>query len=816
MIFSYIKTSLRVLLNKRVFAFINIAGLALGMAASLGLFYYVGYEFSYNKSFVNSERSSRLYLERDQAGQIKTYFYLATALKNSLNNISEIDEFFRLINIDYQNNSLIHKNELDKKTFQQKGVYYSDASISDFLGLEMIEGSFRQMDHPLKMILSKKVADRFFGPGKAKGQRLSVSGNLGIQEYEVVGVMEDLPSNTHFDFEVLLSMPSLDVVEKGYSDSWDNWNAEFYIKTSAATQRVVNAIDSETADFFDQDKESKWHAQILPLEDTYLTAVEEDGTINRSAENTLWGLVTLGVFILFIAWINFINLSTAQAMERSREVGVRKTLGSSTGQLRIQFMTEALIINLVAAILAFTVVQVSLPLLSQITNPMIVPEEMKFQFWISVVTLLLCGSLISGAYPAFILSGFNPVLVLKGKMSRRAAGMSLRKTLVTLQFITSTGMIIATLIVYQQITFMKNKALGVNIDNIMTLDAPPGALNSDNGDFFQSVNSFKEEVSRLNFVHTMSASSYIPGQPIGWNSSIRRSEENDQISNNVMLISCDRDFLSTYGLELLAGRFYRDGDDTFGKGSFVINEEALKQFGFKNAEEAIGQKLTEDKIFPELTIIGVVKSFHQQSLKSRIEPCGFVLSIWSNYYSLALNIDEDLSGEQKAIQLKAGIHEVQKKWDEFFPDAPFDYSFLDQKFDIQYKSDQEFSTILGIFTLLALVIASSGLMGISAYTVAQRTKEIGIRKIMGASLHKIFLLLSQEYITLIITASIIAIPLAFYGAKHWLSFYPYRVEVVWWMIGLPVLFIVLAAIATISVHVLQAVNRNPINSLRYE
>ena len=815
---NYYKVAFRNILSKKMFSLINISGLALGMAACLGIFYYVSYEFSYEEFFEDSEHIYRVYFERDRESGTTVSFYPGTALQPALKQLPVVEDAFRLRNIDYQNNSLVYAPEGNIKILEQSGVYYADQDIQTTLSLELVAGSFDKMDEPMKMVLPEKVVSKFDNPEAAIGGTFTLRSNVGDRDYELVGVYKDLPSNTNFELNVLLSMPSLDAIEGvGATEKWDSWNTSTYVKTRGEADNIRESLNLTIANnpYFQEDP-SIWRLNILPLEDTHLTIIQEDNTISKSAEKTLYGLVFLGIFILGIAWINFINLSTARAMERAREVGVRKVLGSFTYQLRIQFIVESFIINLLAAILAFTFVQVSLPFLSEITNPMQISPSHRVTFWVSVLGLLIGGSALSGLYPAFVLSNFRPVIVLKGKVASFGKGALLRKGLVVFQFAASTLMISGTYIIYNQIIFMKNQDLGVNIDNILLLDSPPSNVMEQDEDFRNAVNSFKEEVANLNAVDHMTASSFIPGEPLGWNTVMKRPQSDDAARKNLMLIACDQDFLNAYDLKLLAGRFYKDGDGTFGKGDFVINEQALDYFGFSSAEEAIGQNLIEGRMFPELTIIGVVKNFHQRSLKNRIEPCGFVLSGWSNYYSLSLNINEGQTPDQIALDLKNTVSEVEIRWNKFFPDAPFDYSFLDQKFDAQYKSDQEFGTIISVFAIISIIIAGLGLLGLSSYSVFQRTKEIGIRKVLGATTSKLYLLLTSEYLILITLSVAIAVPLGLYAMKTWLESYRYRIDIVWWMFLVPVVVILIVAIITVGFQVLKATLRNPVDSLRYE
>ncbi len=377
-------------------------------------------------------------------------------------------------------------------------------------------------------------------------------------------------------------------------------------------------------------------------------------------------------------------------------------------------------------------------------------------------------------------------------------------------------MIIGTYIVYQQITYLKNKDLGLNIDNMLLLDSPPTDVTVDGNDLYQTVNSFKEEINQLNFVNAIAASSDVPGEGTGWGTSVKISGELDENKKRISLIACDKDFAKTYQIELAAGRFYKQGDGTFDKGHFVINEASLEYLGFDSAEEAIGKNLTEGRMFPELTIIGVLKNFHQQSLKNKITPLALDYSSWSNYYTLSLNVDKSLAPEVQAENLKAGITQIEQVWNKFFPEFPFDYDFLDTRFNEQYKSDNEFSFIVTLFAVLSVIIASLGLLGLASYSILQRTKEIGIRKVLGASIGRIIGLLTMQNIWLILAAVTVAIPLTYFGISKWLESYPYKIDLSIWMFVLPILTVFAIALLTIGSQVLIATRKNPVDSLRYE
>ncbi|MEQ9659494.1 ABC transporter permease [Fulvivirga sp.] len=446
MISNFIKIALRNLLNKKVFSIINITGLALGMAACLSIFYYVNYEFSYNKNFAENEKIYRTYFSRDQAGITRAYMNPGSALKLAYDDVPEIESSFRLIDIDYQNYSLIYDNGSNRTALEQAGVRYVDPDIGKVLQLNAVAGSFEKLKEPMKVVLSESVANKFFETTEAVGKTITLSGNIGNRDFEVVGVIEDLPANTDFNLSVLLSIASyVDKEGKSLTNDWNDWNSETYIKSSKPNNEILAALERDVTsrpEFTEGD--SKWTLKTLPLTDLHLTTVEQDDSINKSAESLLLGLEAIGIFILVIAWINFINLSTARAIERAREVGVRKALGSQVNQIRAQFLIESLIINFLAALMSLTIVQLVLPLIFDINNLMDLGLEQRLIFWASFGGILIVGSFLSGLYPAFVLSGFKPSAILKGKLTSSKGGELLRKGLVVFPFSASTHMIIGT------------------------------------------------------------------------------------------------------------------------------------------------------------------------------------------------------------------------------------------------------------------------------------------------------------------------------------------------------------------------------------
>lgn len=820
MIRNYFRTTLRALLKNGLFTSINIIGLALGMAASLAIFHYVSFEVSYDNFHKSPERTFRVELKREFNGQEYGQLELPMPLVDAMKEAPEYESSVRFVNIDYQNNSVIYRSDNDVSVQEVSGVFYTDNHFDQILNFEFVNGSLDKFDQPNKIILTETLARNLFNELDPIERTVQLSGNNGANEYEVIAVLQDLPENTHFDFSLLLSMPSYVKIEGVEAlESWDSWNGAtfFQIKEENQLSRFHQRMDEVILNQPSiKEDDGNWRTELDPLTSLHLDDNNSEGFKALGDKKAVLALKVIGIFILIIAWINYINLSTAQVTERAREVGVRKVLGSSISQLRIQFLLEAVVLNLAAAILAFTFVQIALPYLRNHANAMIISEYQFVEFWTLVTAVLVAGSLLSGTYPAFVLSSYKTSKALSGKSDKGKAGFGLRKFLVVFQFACSIILIAGTITIYKQIRFMKSADLGLSIDNILVLNAPPGAL-VDNNEFFNQLNNFKQELLKYSFVDNMTTSSMIPGTRVTWGTGgIKRINGDTEMDRSMPLIACDKDFHETYDIDLVAGRYYRDGDNTWRNGEFVINEQAAEMLGFENADEAIGSKLTGGRMFPELTVIGVVKNVHHRTLQAERAPLAFVKSVWSNYYSIKLNHNESEDPASQLSNLKGNIEELQTIWAKFFPDAPFDYYFLDKAFNDQYKSDEEFGFIFLLFASLAVIIASMGLLGLSAKSIAQRTKEIGIRKVLGATVSRLTVMLSKEYFILVVISGFIAIPVAFYLLSIWLESYAYKVSLEWWVGLIPLMLVIVFSLVVVGMQTVRAASKNPVDSLKYE
>jgi putative ABC transport system permease protein len=504
-----------------------------------------------------------------------------------------------------------------------------------------------------------------------------------------------------------------------------------------------------------------------------------------------------------IAWVNYVNLATARAINRAKEVGVRKAVGSQRAQLIKQFLLESALLNGLAVALALVLVVVTLPLFNELSGQQMTLSLLSSsRFWIALFGLLIVGIFFSGLYPAFVLSGFRPVVVLKGQMVNTRQGIALRKSLVVFQFAASLFLLVGTLAVFRQIQFMRAQTLGLNIDQTLVIKPPIVGKDST---YMQQMKAFKEELQRQASIRSITASTSIPGEPVGWNAGgIRLKGTDESKGKQYRVIGVDYDYLKAYNLKLLAGRNFAKDFGTDPK-AVIFNKMGLQQLGFNKPEEAIGKDI---EFWGETyKLVGVVDNFHQQSLREAYEP-------------LVLRLIPDVRGffsvKMAPNEASKTIATIQGAWNQFFPGNPFDYFFLDQHFADQYRADQRFGQVFGLFTALAILVACLGLFGLASFTTAQRTKEIGIRKVLGASVMEIVQMLYKEFAILILVAFVVATPLAWYAITQWIQSYAFRTDVHWWLFVLPFVAVLVIALLTVSFQSVKAALMNPVKSLRAE
>lgn len=802
MIKNYLTSVFRYISRNKAFSAINVLGLAIGMMACMLIMQFVLHEFSYDNFHTRKDRIVRLQLDRYNKGEISTRWAAgALGIGPDLKaNFPEIEAIVRL----RSNNAVFSYQDL---YFKEEGVYYASEDFFKVFSFNLIKGDDSLvLKEPFKVVLSESLAKKYFGDEDPIGKTIK---NNGRDEYEVTGVFEDLPVNTHMQINALLSFESfvslVNNPQQITSWQWDGFMTYLLMKEKvdikqfeAKIPAYVQKHEGELLKRVNGDMIFNLQAITdIHLDSDFMGEFKPNGN-RRSA----YFLSIVAVLILIIAWINYINLSTAKSIERAREVGVRKVMGSFRTQLVQQFLFESLLLNSIAVLIAIVLVIILTPSFSDLTGReldyLLFKENM---FWVWMAVLIVGGALLSGLYPAFVLSSYKPVEVLKGRFKNSGQGVYFRKGMVIAQFVASITLIIGTFTVYRQIDFMRSQDLGVSLEQTLVLNSP----NVVDSTYEQKFNVFKEQIKQYPEVINVSASSSVPGRQPGWNAGgIRRLSQREDESNQYRVIMMDHDYISLYGLNLLAGRGF-SGELANEYSRILINEAAAKRLGFTKLEDAIN-----DQIYfwgDTFSIVGVLKNYHQESLKKEHEPLVFRYSSASwGFYSIKF----------KTSNMKESMSRFEDHWKELFPGNPFLYFFLDDHYNQQYQSDQQFGKVFGIFSALAIFIACLGLFGLSSLTALQRTKEIGVRKVLGASVSSILRLVTSDYLILMALAIVVSVPLSWWIMSGWLNDFATRIELAWWIFAIPSTVVIAIALMTVSIHTLKAARTNPTKSLRYE
>ncbi|MEQ9467390.1 MAG: ABC transporter permease [Ekhidna sp.] len=819
MLKNYLITIFRQIQKNKVFSSINILGLALGMAACLVITQYVNFHTSFDTFHTNKDQIFRLESDAYKNGESLGQSYNAPSMMGeTLRDQSPIvKEVARFYNYNYANNSIIYTNRNDKVSFEQPGVYVADEGAFDLFDFKFIAGSPAKFGEPQKAILTLGASRKYFDdPEKAIGKSFTLSGNNGPHEYELIGVLEDIPENSHIQFELLLSYPSLDNYTKA-RNSWAYSSVTTYLILSDPSQQSV--VMEDVIRLHEENSKESYAANgyavdyfLRPLTDIHLNAETEWAESAGVNSKTVFVLSFIAIIILVIAWINYMNLSLVRTIERLKEMGIRKCMGSSMKQITQLFILEAFVMNLLAFGLALLIKQMGEKYLIEVTGlPVSALMDLK------VLTLLLgligVGTMLIGFYPFLLLKTMNMVNILVGNRGK-VGGSKMRKSMVFVQFMITFILIAGTVTVYNQINYMRDADLGIDIENILVIESPPGDVSSEEREDVDRFSTLKTELLKYASIQEITNAGEIPGEPVGWGANLRLKNETDENSVYTGLISMDVDFPQFFGIDVIAGRALRNGDDPWSRGDVVINQKLAEQLGFSNPEDALGAEI--DGFYgPTLKVQGVLENHHHTSLHNDYMPMAYILSSWTEFYFIKLRLDEN-SDEAKSEQLSNLVATVKSEWDQVFTDYQMDYFFLDRAFDEQYKEDIRFGKIFSGFSALAILIACLGLFGLTSFSVQQRTKEIGIRKVLGATAKNLMVLLSKEYMALVGAACIVSLPAAWWIMSKWLEDYTFRIEIGWWFAVIPILFVIGLALLSISSKVLSTVKTNPVKSLRTE
>jgi putative ABC transport system permease protein len=815
-------TALRNLRKNSFFSFLNIIGLAIGMTVFLLIAQYVRYEHSYENFITGKEDIYRVTLDGYQNNELvmssaENYPGVGPSLKKEL---PEVVSYARLYNMGYKNNVVITNENARPEpiAFRQRRFMYADSTFLPMMGYEMVKGNAAQaLSQPFSTVISETYARMYFGNEDPMGKMLHLQDDDFVNELvKVTGVFKDIPSNTHLKFDVLFSYNTLytrgDWAINRYREGWRRKDMYTFIQLRPGTDPalVASKFPGLVAKYKPEikDNRNRQTMGLQPIKDIHLNSDLSEEAEPNGNDRTVFFLGLIGIFVLVIAWINYVNLSTARALERAKEVGIRKVIGAFKAQLVSQFLTEAFIINLLSVLIAWGLACLFRTGFNTLSG-LSLTGSYFYQSWFLVVLLLLwiAGSLLSGFYPALVLSSFKPILVLKGKLQTNRGGIALRKGLVITQFVASIALIAGTLVVYRQLKYITSKDMGMNIDHVMVIERP-GISDTSERIRNAAIELFKNEVKKIPDVQSVASSFTIPGKQREYKVMAKRYGTAARDSVIVRFNSMDYGFLDAFKMKLIAGRqFSRDfpnDDDT----SIIITETTARLLGFKKPEDAIGQPVT----IPNFgnwnpLIIGVVNDYHQVSLKKPLDPSIFVFNQFDGeYYSLRVNTSN----------LPGTIDNIRKSWNTAFRGNPMEYFFLDDYFNSQYANERKFEKLFIVFAILAIIIGCIGLFGLSAYTASQRIKEIGIRKVLGASVPDIARMLSGDFIRLVIIAIVIASPITWWIMNNWLQDFAYRINISWWVFAVAGTIALIVAIVTVSFQAIRAATANPVKSLRTE
>ncbi len=807
MIRNYFKTAWRNIKRHKAYAGINILGLAIGIAACLLILQYVSYELSYENFQVNKDRIYRVQQDRYDNGKLSTQWAAgAFAVGNSFKAaIPEIEDYVKVIG----NGKVI--TDVNNQPLKVEKVYFTNSSFFNIFTCPLVAGDKNAaLNEPFKAALSETTAKRIFGTANVVGKPLALNRN---SNYIITAVYKDAPANTQLKPDMLLSYATF---QKWTTDSsgngpetawqWDGCLTYLLLHKGADPVVVEKKLIPVVKKFTDADMK-KYNSGVVyhlqPLKDIHLYSHYMMEPDENGDGKTTYLLLGIAFFIAVIGWVNYINLATARAITRAKEVGVRKAIGSQRRQLVFQFLSESALLNGLALVLALLIVFIAIPGFNSLSG-----QQLSFtlftqsKFWIGLIVLFTIGVFFSGLYPAFVLSGFRPIEVLKGKMSSAKQSALLRKSLVVFQFVASLFLLIGTVTVYKQIQYMRKQSLGINIEQTLVAVAPIVGIDST---FQQKMTAFKAALKKQSYIQEVAVSTSIPGQAVGWNAGgIKLVGADETTQKQYRVIGVDYDFMKLYGLKLIAGRLFSREFGTDNK-AVIFNKKGIEQLGFNKPEEALGKRI--DFWGEQYTIVGVTDNFHQQSLREAYEPL---------ILRLIPDVNGSLSVKTKAGEAGRTIDIVKAAWDKFFPGNTFEYFFLDDHFNEQYKADQRFGQVFGLFTSLAILVACLGLFGLASFTTLQRTKEIGIRKVLGAPVSTILKLLYREFAILLAVAFVIAAPLAWIAVSQWLQGYAFRIHIHWMFFIVPFLMIGLIALLTVSFQSVKAAMANPVRSLRTE
>lgn len=790
MLKNYFLTAFRSLRRNKLHASINIIGLAIGMTCCILIILFIQFELGYDRHNKNASRIYRLAIDLEANDWAISAFPLGGLLKE---NFPEVESFTRIKPIEtfIQNSTNLTKHK--------EKVFFADSTVFDVLDIKMLKGNpVNALAKINSMVLTPERARAYFGDEDPIGKTLTRIDSK--TEFVITGVFEPLPSNSHVHMDIMVSSENFPVMRANAEGAW-NYLTNHYTYLVLPENFDYVTFEKTISKFLDKYHELKPEdtpnvLRLQPLTEIHLHSnrgleVEANGNMN-----TVYILSAIAFFILVIACINFMNLTTAQSLKRAREVGVRKVVGSKRSHLIFQFLSESVLISFIALILAAVLLTLVVPKFNELSGKQLVLNPIEnITVILAFVGIAVVVGLIAGLYPAFFLSRFNPTVVLKGNFATNLSGQNMRKGLVVFQFAIAFIIMVGTYVVHSQLEYMRTKDMGFDREQTLIVKMPNDSIGSE---------AIKNEMRRLSSVNSVTQFIEIPGKMVR-TTSIWYEGVKDNIAENLYIFSGDPDLIQTMGMKMKAGRYFEPGTRQYGK-EFVLNETAVKHFGWK-PEEAIGKLVNFGERGEDPgKVIGIVEDFHFKDLHETIDP-------------LVMYLEPVYEGCFMAMKLKAGnvnqsVAEVQGLWKQLVPQHEFEYQFLDESFNSLFVQEKRLSTLFTIFSGLAVLISCLGLFGLASFTLEQNRKSVAIRKVMGASVSSILFMMSKDFLKLVLIGVVVASPVAYYAMDKWLQGFAYNVGFGWIVFLYAAVVALLIAFITVSYHSLKAATTNPVNSLK--
>jgi putative ABC transport system permease protein len=816
----YFIIAMRNLVRTKIYSFINILSLSVGMGVCLTICQYIYFELSYDKNHHNYQNTYRLIVDEIKPGSNRYPYPYLTGYAIGVSAKEQIPEINQYVRLHKYSGGAVVTNPEQNKIFTEDALdmFFVDNSFFQVFDFPLKLGNKESVfDNKFNIAITEKTARKYFGSENPIGKILTVSGGVSPGDYTVRGVLQDLPVNSHLQFHILLPIENYMMHGWGGAavkndDGWGSPDCTTYftIDEFANLNLVREKLDQLIFRHKGERNASEnivEKARLQPIADIHLKSdpnVDQGLVRNNGNILDIRFFSIIAFFILLIPWVNYINLSTAHSMHRAKEVGIRKSIGAFRKQLVGQFIVESTVINLLSCILAIGIAMSALPMLTNI-----IEKELELSliqvpmFWVWLSVAVVFGSLLSGLYPAFVLSSFKPVSMLGAQKTTKTGNFNLRSGLITFQFLTSLLLISGTYLIYKQITFMKNQELGMDIEKILVLKGPE--VNLDRSNLESTLQSFREKVDDHHTISSVAASSSVPGKGYNTGIAVRKLGEPASADKFGRVVFAGFDLPVAYNLEFVAGKSpthdMLNGEEVV----VVINEEAVRSFELGSAENAIHEKLYYKN--DTFRIVGVVKNFHWHSLVDAHTPYLFEFyDDCRSYFSFRMNLSN----------IAESLAHIESTYKSFFPGNAFDYFFLEDEFNRQYKSDVQFGKLFFVFTVLAIFIACIGLFALVSYSTTLRIKEIGVRKILGANTGDLMILMSKEYFILLLIANVLAIPAVLYWGGIWLDNYAFRTDLSVELFLIPGLILIIISFLTVSHQTYFTARRNPVDSLRTE